>query len=1792
MRKIRESHFSKVVAYYLILMLLMEFFAPTTAYALTSGPKQPEFTSFTPISTSDMVDLSSGDFNYNIPVMDVGGYPLNLSYNSGVTMDQEASWVGLGWNLNVGQIERQVRGLPDDFNGDPMKYENNVRDNVTVGTHFNANPALFGTNFPFSLGLGVEYNNYEGISFKPSIGMSMSLAGKAQVGFTLTGSTTEGASLSPSLSIDKMVRGKDKDIELKGGVGATFGSRKGLENISASASYKTTEYKNDEVEKTSGTGSSGSVSLNNTNNYTPTKRTPYLNLNQTFNATIGVEVYGVETQMKISGYGSYQGMYKSYKDRTVGGFGYENTHLKRGREGVLDFNRENERTVNKNTTALPVTNYTFDTYSIQGQGVSGMFRPYRSQVNYVYNDDVTDFSASSSLGLEFGVGGLVHGGVDFRVSPTLSSTGPWIRNNNAIGRFSERKNSSLIKPVTFKLVGELGVDTDAQYISEFNDSKAMRLGIGGSFLDWKLRPKYEVKNTVAYNVSNSTNPIKRDKKLLTNQIVQKVSNKQADNIFFFKNSAPSYHTAGIKIIKDNGEIYNYGKAVYNTKKVESTFDVTRDSNINREDETVQYDKANGDDGNDNSDHFLNKITTPKYAHSYLITSVLSSDYEDLDNNGPTDSDLGTYTKFDYISVPKYNWRVPYGFKQASFSEGLKTSNKDQKGSYLYGEKELKYLSMIETKTHVAFFDLKDRADAIGVNNEEGGKNDSYRMKYITSIRLYSKSELSRDNKGKVIDPATQGNVVKPIKTAHFEYDHSLCSNIPSKVASELPGTGKLTLKKVYFTYKNSKMGMHTPYEFTYVNNMPYKMKNFDVWGNYKAKEENANGLSNSEYPYVTQDKEVADVNTSAWTLGKIKLPSGGEINIQTESDDYQYVQNKKAMQMFKVFGVGTDATPSSNGSLFNLQAGGAFHAQYIYVEIPDSSITVEDFKRKYLSENLNEPIYFKAFINMVDEEYEHVSGYFEIDTREEINIDGNKVAIPMVRLTRDGGVGTRGLVNPISKAGWGFGRTYLNRKVYGMGDESNKSFISICKELVNSVAMMAEIFTGPNGMLELKGRARKIMPEKSWVRLENPDGKKLGGGLRVKKIELSDNWDIMNDVPTDIKPIYNELYGQEYTYKVSDEIKAPSSGVATFEANASNENPFTRPFYAKDGKYSDKIASPKENNYVELPFGESFFPSPKITYSRVAVSALNKNDEVNHKTIKKHATGKTVSKFYTSFDFPTKVDYTVPETKIDPMEGPLFQFLKVFTYNSLNMSQGFAVETNDMNGKIRSEAVYAEGENSDDSFVSKVEYNYSVDEKNNLSNKLTTIDEKGKVSQNTIGEEYDVINDFNQSDSETLAMGFDGNVAAFLMGIIPGVIPAIFPSMSLHKSLMRTATTTKVIHKTGILVEKIAYDGNSRVSTKNLAWDSKSGKVLLTETINEFGDKYYNFSYPAYWYYNNMGMASENIDLEGKLVNSSSTVNNKFYLENTSAGQMNEYFKIGDELSVNNKRLWVVSINSNGIELMDELGKTFANSSNSILYFFVVRSGNRNMQTADMANVVSMVNPLDKLDNGKIINPFSYQGTDTDLVKSRVVSANAIEYTDDWKSQCENNLPNEYGLLDGIGDPVNPFLYNTKGEWRPVKSYAYLSGRNNFETNNRRNSGYFKDFNTFYNVDANGTWSISKIGWTSASTVTKYNPYGNEVENMDALGRHSSAQYGYNYKLPVAVASNAKYQEMGFDNFEDYNDDLKASLFKPHFAFTQSLDGSSIFVTDKKSHTGRKSIVVLPGYKASFVRKLEACKPK
>jgi YD repeat-containing protein len=68
---------------------------------------------------SNTVDLSTGDMSLSLPLFSVpqpggGAYPISLNYRAGIKLDQQASWVGLGWDLGVDSITRQVNHIPDD----------------------------------------------------------------------------------------------------------------------------------------------------------------------------------------------------------------------------------------------------------------------------------------------------------------------------------------------------------------------------------------------------------------------------------------------------------------------------------------------------------------------------------------------------------------------------------------------------------------------------------------------------------------------------------------------------------------------------------------------------------------------------------------------------------------------------------------------------------------------------------------------------------------------------------------------------------------------------------------------------------------------------------------------------------------------------------------------------------------------------------------------------------------------------------------------------------------------------------------------------------------------------------------------------------------------------------------------------------------------------------------------------------------------------------------------------------------------------------------------------------------------------------------------------------------------------------------------------------------------------------------------------------------------------------------------------------------------------------------------
>lgn len=153
-------------------------------WAQTSGATAPEVTQFKPVDITDLVDLSSGDFGYSIPVMSIPGapggtYPLALSYQAGIRQGQEASWVGLGWNLSPGSVSRFVRGAPDDDFGALKITDAPIPSVYSYGVGFGYQGFNIGVNWDNHGGFGgqigykfASMQNDTGDSLSGSVGLS------------------------------------------------------------------------------------------------------------------------------------------------------------------------------------------------------------------------------------------------------------------------------------------------------------------------------------------------------------------------------------------------------------------------------------------------------------------------------------------------------------------------------------------------------------------------------------------------------------------------------------------------------------------------------------------------------------------------------------------------------------------------------------------------------------------------------------------------------------------------------------------------------------------------------------------------------------------------------------------------------------------------------------------------------------------------------------------------------------------------------------------------------------------------------------------------------------------------------------------------------------------------------------------------------------------------------------------------------------------------------------------------------------------------------------------------------------------------------------------------------------------------------------------------------------------------------------------------------------------------------------------------------------------------------------
>jgi hypothetical protein len=1744
---------------------------PSASSPQTGGPDQPEVQSFTPVGISDMVDPFTGDFTYNIPIMDVDGYPINLAYNGGANMDQEASWVGLGWNLNPGVMNRSLRGLPDDFNGtDSMRTEMNQKKNWNVGVGFGMNYELLGFNTTegstptidtthigtLSADFTIDYDNFTGFSSSLSANSNFPKSNAAKklsidAGLGFSGSSSSGASLSPSISFSTGNSPNSSGAIRKMNIGSTLNSRQGL---SVKAGYTKNQITKKNQEQKEGVALIEASKINTTYinassynignvSFSPKLGMPINMFSTSFSFKWGGDIAVFDPSFVI--HANYSSSWLRYKTISSPAFGYN--HLGEGQqndEAVLDFTRENDGAITKNTPALAIPCLTYDVFSASGHGIGGSYRPKRSEIGYVFDPKQHTMSNAADIDFEMNVGTIHKHGVNINVNSMYTKSGVWKDfQNRAIDSLGFSQNR-----IMYQEANELSVSNDEDRYSDIGSDKA---GLFDYSLYQGIRRKIRTEDNVLMELKDNKSTIN----LKRNQLTNTLSNEELKNgigiepmhieNYAFSRPELAHHVGQFTVLNTEGSRYVYGIAAYNHYQSNvsfsvGNFDTNQHTYVDDATGMVKY-EVGIDDSFDNikgTENYFNKETTPAYAHSYLLTTVLNSDYVDADMiKGPSPGDLGGYMKFDYNKFDNYQWRTPIsGAGFADYEEGFHTDDKDDKGHYTYGEKELWYLKSIRSKNHIAIFHTSKRADGHGVDSSGTILHTGSEMMKLDSISLYS-----------LPDYLANGNNATPIKVAHFVYDYSLCKNFPLNTNPSTTNNGKLTLKKVFFTYEKSQKGRFSPYRFNYDYNPDYHSKSVDRWGVYKPYA-NYNGvvqddaLRPSDFPYVDFNKSSVDLYASAWNLTDILLPSGGKIEVQYESDDYAFVQHKRANQMFKIIGVeGQNGVVSSgDGDLSSLISPDIPNAKIYFELLPDQNGGFYSHISDYAPED--SLIYFRALMKFHEGRYDFVPGYAKIDSFFIADLNGiprGVVKFQPAQLKDNG----QEIYNPIAVAGIQFGRMHLTKFIppsntYGDVNEQN-GLGDMANSMLGSVTSLTEFFTGPNAKLWENEIGTNLRIEKSWIRLQNPNQKKLGGGYRVKQVKIFDSWDTLTSNEMDAFS-----YGQEYSYTDGNEN---SSGVAAYEPQVGgDENPFQQPVY-----FSKKhVLAPDERNFQITPYGEQFFPTSQVGYASVTIRNLK------HTNVTRTATGKVVHEFYTAREFPTIVRKTTLNPKPNRINIPIYFFN--YSVDQIVASQGFVVETNDMHGKPKGEYIYGENQTTPQS---SVEYKYKSESityegelVKHLVNNVTTLSKNGEVKNNSrIGLQYDAVADFRKSLSQTVNGGIEFNVNFALPGI---ALPSGFFQLKYERTAMRSATFTKVIERFGLLDTTIATDDKSIVRTENLAYDSETGAVILTKTQTDFNDAIYNLTVPAHWYYDRMGQAFLNIDYGLKDTNVTFVAGNTQFV--------NSHFVNGDELMLKNTVgheiiAWVVDFGGNGLKVIDKDG-SFVNGVFSEIR--VIRSGRRNIQMTPIGTITMRENPLSSFSSN---------------LYDKVLQASAVEYSEDWRTFCDCFSGNDSTHLT-----TNPYVRGTKGTWRPLTSYVHLTDRTQSyveRNSNIRDDGFMTSFTPFYKLE-NQVWNMDKKNWTFTSKVSEFSPFGQALETVDPLNRYSSSLFGYNQTLATAIAVNARYRQIGFDGFEDYDfQNCSDNHFRIAAPYMNKLSN--------QAHTGKYSIKVSASDNVVFTKIIE-----
>ncbi len=1089
------------------------------------GPNAPEAGAFEPVDATDMVTLLTGDFTYVLPLLNIpspeGGYPLALSYHSGIGIDQEASWVGLGWNINPGAISRGVNGYPDDWtNGLILEHFFDVGGSDTTHRVTASYTSLYSGGW--SVAGSLSYNSNRGFGGSVSFGYGVPVGGgyigggatlgvspggqfygSLNAGYTFANGLTVGASVGTrgaGLNAGYSWSAGAEGSGIKGGVDVgLYHSYEGENALSVSFSHGEKMKKNSIGISLSSSGLSVATKLGGIG----------ISQNFSFINSVSMSDYNVETD------NDFYGMYFAYGE-SLFSLGYSkqtvrwhlNTRKTSNVSGALKLGDaiKYECLV---TTHFDIlygggTSYTSTVYVdspsdcncnnfppiVEGWQCVGATLISEDPTNGgKYFMDINEIGTTEGYYKELNVNNAVFPAYDsYNVSAQglSGSLTPKVSRTGALLGLSRNFEKTNYYKLTYNLTDNIDFE------NSFKNPHRVDFNFNNEYSSsFSVEPGNFTNNTSATKIydyhqlgtGSTSTPRKKGGRFVSYYSLGEMQSGAAtqdglllpinfsqiglDPIGLAVPTPGGNLIGGYKITSPDGKTYHYSLPVFNTSTRVRTSGIIE----NKPERESYFETIQG-----------------SYATHWLLTAITGPDYinTSTDNrNYPDSGDLGYWVRFDYGKWTDIDvWKLPYA-KEFEISE----DNPNIK-SKTHGIKQVYYLDRIKTRTHTALFVKNIREDnfseswgyhafRFGINIEPDPNyfdiprftipsQKSLRLEKIILVK--NEDDLVDRTSGSTLatpgmifpsifnepkdDYNLQDNIIdikdnitttqeKAIKIIDFtpHYTYSLVNNSPNSA------TGRLTLNGITFGGK-SGVQLVPSYKFQYASNPNFDYEKKDLWGFYKG-------------------------NPKAWSLEKITMPTGSDIDITYESDDYSLIASKagKVFDRHLKFTFFSDQLPSPFGPAENIQ---------IKIETDDQDNLMETFQ---LSDYFDpgKPFYFDMWISAVFNG--SAPGY-------------NRSALDMLPQQ----------AQIIS----------LNANDNSMIVEVEAKSISYRDTFLDILnASPVSVVTGSNGFTENQKKSRYALAWKpngdgrayslihTIISNKRPDDK-IGGGLRVKKLSVTD----------------------------------------------------------------------------------------------------------------------------------------------------------------------------------------------------------------------------------------------------------------------------------------------------------------------------------------------------------------------------------------------------------------------------------------------------------------------------------------------------------------------------------------------------------------------------------------------------------------------------------------------------------------------------------------------------------------